>query len=160
KVKILTDSEETIRGIEEGLSYLVDKQILKSKSSFLITSIKDLIIRKKINLQLVKVQVHKGDKWNELANRLVKKENNLSSNLENYENLERFDSYESPENLEEFENPENFEAIKDSEDFENPEDIDDSVDPENPRDSENLGDSENPEMQNNNNLASYVKVRV
>ncbi|CAG8519252.1 9128_t:CDS:2, partial [Gigaspora rosea] len=67
------DSEEAIKSIEEGFGHLVKKQILKSKSFSLIASIKDLIIIKKINLQLIKVQVHKGVKWNELADKLAKK---------------------------------------------------------------------------------------
>ncbi|KAF0537204.1 hypothetical protein F8M41_008712 [Gigaspora margarita] len=75
-------------------------------------------------------------------------ENNLNFNLEDYENPEQFDSYESPENLEEFKESKNSKAIEDFKDFKNPKDINNPVNPETPR------DSENPEIQINNNLTS------
>ena len=72
KVKIYTDSAAAIASLAKTKKIKTSKNWIKEKNADLKRSIKELCNLKKIELDLIKVKGHSGNRWNDRADSLAK----------------------------------------------------------------------------------------
>jgi ribonuclease HI len=78
KIKIYTDSQSAILMINNQYNKS-GRKLLKQTNSLILLKINMLLQEKKMDLKLVKVKGHSGDKMNEMADKLAKSTSNSSN---------------------------------------------------------------------------------
>ena len=85
KVRVITDSEVAITSLTEKKKKIQGKQWIRETNYDIKRSIAEIASLKEIDLELVKIKGHSGNRWNSRADMLAK----LGSKLDSKNNIDR-----------------------------------------------------------------------